>query len=129
MEKSIWINIYNEKELRDNGIYRPELQQPRDKNVWTKTEYEKKCLRKAKRQYKDDGLHFVNDCKPYCPFNGDLIVSLSKNKIFNKSTFSYKCNWNDIPYILSKFLNKNGDSLVKKISFNGISRCVKEFIK
>lgn len=115
-EKDIKINIRDDEEMIANGLNRSRAQQPRDPNVWTKTNYEKKQLRKV-RCHKSIG-HFMEIPIKEIPFRDKLIVYLVKNKFFDKTTLSFECFQHEISRILSKF-NTNKGSLVLKYSWNG----------
>lgn len=124
-EIDIWINVHDDEEVRKNGLIRPYLVESRDPDVWTKTPREKRQLKKYKRGYKG---HFYASEVETSPLVDTLIVYLSKNKWFDKPTYSFKCNIVDIPFIIQKFTVKN-KSFVKKYFFNGKTYKNNEFPK
>ena len=120
------VNCNDEQEMKSLG-YRNSLIS-RDKTVWTKTELEKKLLKKVKRRFKKYEFSSNWDFhKPHIPCYDKLIVQIYKNPNFLKkkgypvshTTFSFYCGQSDIPHILSKFTNENGESFVRYYKFNG----------
>lgn len=115
-----WVDVHNDQVMREMGLLRTLSLEPRDKDVWTKTSYERKMLRKYKCSQKDG--HFHSSPKKFIPVYGKLIVTLLKNNTFPKTTYSIKCWQHQIPEMLAKFwYSKNGytASLVAKYSWNG----------
>lgn len=127
-KKETRVNIYNEKEMKSLGL-RSDNVSPRDPNVWTKSKKEKNAIKKAKRIYKNnhpyENWHIGNCPEPYLPYKCKLIVYLRKNKVFDKSTYSYECTPNDIKSYLNKFEDKKG-SCVRKYKYNGKDYNVEE---
>lgn len=105
------VNVNDLEEMIALG-YRNPLE-PRDPTVWTKTNSEKKVLKRLRRFYKNyefaTGWSFK---KPSIPHHDKLIINIYKNPGFLKKngydsshlTFSYKCGQSDIPFILNKFM-------------------------
>jgi len=107
------VNVNDDNSMREAGFMRPYPVTPRDPEVWTKSNREKKALKKLRRVHKED-MHF-NNC-PHKPIRVEskLIIFLKKNKIYDKSTYSIKCWQSDVPEIVRSF-----DKNVIKYSFNG----------
>ena len=118
-----WIDVHNDDVMIEMGFFRPVLKEPRDKEVWTRTESEKKILRTLRRVCKRNTRYYSDPFK-FIPVPGTLIIQLKKNKIFPYSTYSKKCWQSDIQRILSKYKvpnpkNNTFKSLVVKYIWNG----------
>ena len=120
------VNCNDEKEMESLGYRHPLV--PRDQTVWTKTEFEKKLLKKMKRRFKN--YEFSSNwgyTKLHIPCYDKLIVQIYKNPDFLKrngfpvshTTFKFFCGQSDISYILSKFVDESGHSFVRWYKFNG----------
>ena len=120
------VNCRDEVEMIALG-YRNPLK-PRDTSVWTKTKTEKALIKKAKRIFK--GYEFSTSWsskKHPIPCYDKLIIQIYKNGDFlakngykcSHTTFSFNCGQSDIPYLLSKFVDSKGNSIVKWYKFNG----------
>lgn len=122
-EENRWVNVHDDEMMRNMGIFRPYLQVPRDKSVWSKTPYEKERLRSICKSTSDK--HFHMPPRKVIPIRGRLIIYLGKNKKFSKSTYSIECGQHEIPEILSKYTVYVQGGLrkviVKKYSWNGIT--------
>jgi hypothetical protein len=119
-----WINVHDDKVMREMGFPRPSIQSPRDESVWSKTISEKITVRKFKHMFKQRDGHFHGIPKQTTPVVGKLIITLMKNKYYPKTTYSMKCKQHEIPDILAKFKahdKKSGIdvSVVKKYYWNG----------
>lgn len=123
------VNLKNEKELMSLGL-RSKSVSPRDPNIWTKSKQEKKAIKKAKHSYKNahpfEDWHIGNCPDPYYPYQCKLIIYLKKNKVFDKTTYSIICNPNDIQNYLNTYVDKKGNSCVKKYKYNGKEYSVEE---
>lgn len=116
-----WIDVHNDHVMRAMGLYRPFNITPRDPSVWTKTNKERKELRKMKHSHKED-MHFHAEPKKFIKVRDKLVIYLKKNKIFPNTTYSFECWQSSIPSILAKFvINKNHrtESIVLKYRWNG----------
>jgi hypothetical protein len=121
-EEDRWIDVHNDETMRKMGFFRPLDQLERDKNVWTKNSYERKSLKIAKYSGKD--MHFHSIPRKIIPVQDKLIIYLTKNKKFPKTTYSVICFMHDIPNILANYnvvnsKTKMSKSVVSKYSFNG----------
>lgn len=125
--EDIKIDIYNDDEMRANGLWRPFNVTPRDPNVWTKTNKEKEGVKNMRAKWKNRG-HFPYLGKKHVNIRAKLIIYLSKDKNkykgFDKAVIATECYLHNIEDILSKYtvwnkrLNKS-ENLVLKYSFNG----------
>lgn len=118
-----YIDVHNDEVMNEMGLYRPSLQTPRDKSVWTKTPNERRLLRELRHSMKKD-MHLHSIPVRYIPIRGKLVIQLKKNKKFTKSTYSTDCWQHEINDILLKYFWRNSktkypESLVLKYSFNG----------
>lgn len=120
------VNCNDDMEMIALGYRNPLT--PRDETVWTKTELEKKLLKKVKRRFgKYEFSTSWGSTKPHIPCYDKLIVQIYKNPNFLKkkgyhpshTTFKFFCGQSDIPYLLSKFTDENGNSFVRWYKFNG----------
>lgn len=124
-EEDRWIDVHDDNVMREMGFARPFLQTSRDKNVWSKTPYERRILRNVKYSYDRSDSHFHSCPAKRGTVRTKLIVQLKSNKVFPKSTYSFICMDTDIEHILSKFRivvdqqTEQTESVVKKYSFNG----------
>ena len=120
-EEDRWIDIKNDELMISLGI-RPPHVKPKDKDVWTKTPYEKNAVKMKKRGNKNTD-HFYNVPVKHIPVRTKLIIQLKKNKVFDKSTYVTECWQHEIGDILYKYYveNKTGgkDCLIKKYIYNG----------
>lgn len=107
------IDVYNDEQMRNAGFLRPVMQQPRDPYVWTKTNRDRKLLKKYKVKMVDGHFHTVPEKISSVP--GRLTVQLVSNKVFPKNTYSHYCTESDIAFILKKYKN-----YIKKASWNGV---------
>lgn len=117
------INVRNDQEMIANGLIRCLPVEPRDPNVWTKSEHDRRLLYKYKYKLKHD-MHFHT-----MPFKSStvvdkLIIYLKPNKEYPKSVISIKCSLSSIPEIISKYYvmdKKSGKvvSLIHNYKFNG----------
>jgi hypothetical protein len=118
--EDIWIDIHNDDVMRENGLIRPRLQEPRDMSVWSRTLQERVTLRKFKRH---GHSHFHTSPAKFIPVYGKLIITLKKNNKFANTVYSVKCHQHSIPDIISRYCvkNKNGDyiNVVSKYYWNG----------
>ena len=124
-----WVDVHNEALMVALGIRNPDLE-PRDPSVWTKTSKEKsllKRLRNSKGGILVRGSSFVK----YEPlFKYKLIITIKKDDRFmtydktlkrkvHKTVFSHTCYPKEVPFILNKYYNEEGKSIVKKYSYAG----------
>lgn len=125
--EDIRIDIYNDDELRANGIWRPFDVTPRDPSVWTKTKKEKEAVRIMRAKWKNRG-HFPYLGKKQVNIRAKLIIYLNKDKNkykgFDKSVISTECYPHNIDDILLKYVVHNKrlnrpENLVLKYSYNG----------
>lgn len=119
----LWVDVHNDKVMRDMGFFRPFNQAPRDESVWSKTLEELRKLKQVKHSIKEDG-HFNATPKKFVKVSGKLVIWLKKNKVFPKTTYSTTCWINNIGDILSNYVVNNkklgiAESVVTKYSFNG----------
>lgn len=123
-----FINVHSDAECEKCGVYRAKVQIPRDPSVWTKTLHEKHILRTLSKLKGD--THFHTTPKKIIPVKDKLIIYLTKNNKFSKTTYSRECWQHEIPELLSKYTNyvkdKGNVSLVLKYFFNGITYGPKE---
>lgn len=133
-----WVNVHDDELMVSLGFRQPPLT-PRDPNVWTKTDAEKKRLANLKARIKGKFRAQWGYTAPEIPVYGKLIVYIKKDpkytiidpktkkKVF-KTTFSYKCGQSRIPRILATFnqvkINKITNTpvkstLVTKYCWNG----------
>lgn len=122
VEENRWINVHDDDIIKEMGFNRPELQATRDKSVWTKTSQERRLLRRYAKWGKDGYFH----SSPFkmIPVKSRLIVYLTKNNGFEKSTHSIVCWQHDIPAIISRFCKYDPKTesyinVVRKYSWNG----------
>lgn len=116
-----WIDVHDDNVMRAMGLWRPYDRIPRDKSVWTKTDSERKALKRVKHSSKRD-MHFHAIPRKFIRVYGNLIIQLKKNKMFPKTTYSIPCWQSNIPQILSKYIvNKHNrsESIVAKYKWNG----------
>lgn len=124
-EESRWIDVHDDNVMREMNFLRPFLQTPRDKNVWTKTPYERRILQSVKHTCsKNKDMHFHSIPAKSTKVSSKLIIYLKKNKVFPKTTYSTECWQSDIPSILSKYVITNhklnvSESVVAKYTWNG----------
>lgn len=111
------VNCHNEKEVITAGLRLYHAYEGRDESVWVKTKKERKQLNRVKH----DSVVSRNACPPRkTSFLRDkLIVQLKKNKTFPKTTYSIECWKHEIPFFVSTFKDKKGNSVVSKYYFNG----------
>lgn len=125
------INVHDDEQVRKAGLFRPFDVIPRDPSVWTKTDKERKALRKMKHIKLYNG-HFIVDPIKHPVVTAKLIVQLKKNNKFNKTTYSFICTDTSVANILRKFIttSKSGKSInwIAKYSYNGISYAPNETI-
>jgi hypothetical protein len=107
------INVHDDVLMTETLAIRPPHLKGRDKSLWTKTEFERNALDKAKHRVKKYDMHFHT--KPYeiIPVVAKLVVYLRKSNR-GKSTFSFECKQSSVKNILLKF----GKTLLK-YSYNG----------
>lgn len=111
-------NIITDDLMVKLGMRQPHVV-PRDKEVWTKTQREKKMLKRYKSK---ERIHFHTIPIKSIPVWSKLIIYLKKNKEYPKTTYSIKCWQHEISNILSNYCQvKKGkvENLVSKYSYNG----------
>ncbi len=123
-KESGWIDIHDDDVMRANGLWRPYDVTPRDPSVWTKTNAERKLIKKLRGTWKGLDLHFHNVPRKFIQVPGKLIIQLKKNKTYPKTTYSIKCWQSDIPEILAKYTitdkkTKTSITAVAKYKWNG----------
>lgn len=109
-KKSEKVDVYNDHLMVTLQLRQPPLD-PRDESVWTKSEEEKKELKKFRKLKFDLGNWGAP--KKIIPIPGKLIVQV---RGFKKTTYSHNCIQSSIPSILNKY-KENGDII--KYSWNG----------
>ena len=110
------IDIHNDKIMIELGLRQP-TGHVRDISVWTKTPNEKRILNKVKYSNFDGYFHSVP--RQIIPVRGKLIVYLSNNTVYPKTTYSIECWQHEIPRILSEYTvvdkkKSNKDKIVTK---------------
>ena len=120
-EEDRWVDVHNDEQMIELGIRPPHLA-PRDKSVWTKTQYEKKVLKSLRNIHKGQ-IHFYTVPKRSIPVRAKLIIQLKKNKKFSNTTYSTECWQHEIGNILLKYYSKNSktgynECLVSKYIYN-----------
>lgn len=121
------VDVHNDL-LMQKLIGRPKNRTPRDIKVWSKTPKEKKILKKSRYSFSKEDNHFHSTPKKFISVYSRLIVFLTKNKQFNKTTYSFMCYQHEIPEILSQFQAKGGRyNLVSKYTWNGKTYKAGEF--
>lgn len=111
------VNVYSDAEMNEAGFFRgAEIL----KYDFSKSKKEKKILRKMKYKIRDFDGHVYSTIKPYSSCkNAKIIIQLVKNKIFDKTTYSKICRYNDIPVILAKYSDpKTGKTFISKYKYN-----------
>lgn len=124
--ESDWVDVNDDALMVKLGIRHPSAA-PRDPSVWTKSPKEKALLKKL-RNHKSGILAKGGSSEKYEPlFKYTLCVTIAKDgkfmqfdkklkrKVF-KTTFSHKCYKKEIPFILNRYVNEEGKSLVKSYS-------------
>ena len=116
-----FVNVYDDELMVKLGI-RPPMVAPRDKSVWTKTQFEQKTLKSLRRNRRH--IHFHTVPEKSIPVRAKLIIYLKKNDKFPKTTYSTMCWQNEINSILLNYYQKNKKSgfnecLILKYSYNG----------
>ena len=108
-----WIDIHDDDLCISLGIH-PRNAEPRDMSVWTKTNKEKKELKRLRLRHKRDKMFGgVSESAPI-PVYDKLILYIK-----GKPTRSIKCAQSDIPRILSRYTLENGMSAIIKYYWNG----------
>lgn len=105
------VDITNDAEMVALGIRNPKVA-PRDLSVWTKTEKERKLLKKY-HHFPTPESHWAPPVKT-SRFIGRLIVNVNG---LEKTTFSHHCSETDIPYLLSRY--KSEHSSIVRAFWNG----------
>ena len=125
--ESEWVDVNDDALMVKLGIRNPNVE-PRDPSVWTKSAKEKALLKKL-RNHKSGILAKGGSFEKYEPlFKFTLVITIEKNPKFTqfdkklkrkvfKTTFSHKCYEKDIPFILNRYKDEEGNSLVKQYSF------------
>lgn len=121
-KKTNWVDIHDTNLMVQLGMH-PCFLKPKDPNVWTKTESEKKHLKALRKRFKG-AMHFHSIPTRPIPVRAKLIIQLKKNKKFPNTTYSTICNMHKISEILSTFFQENPtthimESVVAKYSYNG----------
>ena len=116
-----FVNVYDDELMVKLGI-RPPMVAPRDKSVWTKTQFEQKTLKSLRRNRRH--IHFHTVPEKSIPVRAKLIIYLKKNDKFPKTTYSTMCWQNEINSILLNYYQKNkktgfNECLILKYSYNG----------
>ncbi len=112
-------DVNNSKLMIELGIHPKDLE-PRDESVWTKTDKERKKLKKLRTKEK---IHFNSKPKSYIPLTAKLVVYLKKNKIFPNTTYSFICGPHDVIEIMDQFkqiIKGKLVNLVSKYKYNNI---------
>ena len=116
------VNVHDDEQMIELGIRPPHII-PRDKDVWTKTSYEKKSLKIERNKHKRT-IHFHSIPQKSIPVKAKLIIYLKKNKKFPYTVYSTECMQHKIGDVLSNYYSKNqktgyNECLVSKYSYNG----------
>ena len=117
-----WIDVHDDALMVELGI-RPKPLSPKDPNVWTKTNQERKLLRNLKRSHKEK-IHMGSIPEKVIPVKAKLIIQLKRNNKFPNTTYSMICYMHKISNILSSFMQYDKQSktminLVAKYKYNG----------
>lgn len=117
-----WIDIHDEELMIAFGIH-PQMLASKDSSVWTKTEQERKLLKKYRSEHKGK-MHIGTPPKREIPVKAKMIVQLKKNKKFKHTTYSKVCYMDQIDDVLSSFYELDNRTklpvnVVLKYSFNG----------
>lgn len=112
-----WVDVHNDALMVSLGI-RPRNVQPRDPSVWTKTDKEKKILKKLRNRYKPKFKSSSIAPKKHIPVYAKLIVQVN-SKAFPKTTYSHMCWQSDIQQILNNYVDKDGRPAYTKYHWNG----------
>jgi hypothetical protein len=116
-----WIDVHDDALMVELGI-RPKPLSPKDPNVWTKTNQERKLLRNLKRSHKEK-IHMGSIPEKVIPVKAKLIIQLKRNNKFPNTTYSMICYMHKISNILSSFMQYDKQSktminLVAKYKYN-----------
>lgn len=122
VENLEWIDVHDDELMIKLGI-RPPHAAPRDKSVWTRTQYEKKILKSERCKHKGDS-HFHSVPQKSIPVRARLIIYLKKNKKFPHTTYSTECMQHEIGNILPNYYMENyktkcNECLIAKYVYNG----------
>lgn len=117
-----WVDVHDDALMVELGI-RPKSLSPKDPNVWTKTNQERKLLRNLKRSHKEK-IHIGSIPEKVIPVKAKLIIQLKRNNKFPNTTYSMICDMHKISNILNSFMQYDKQSktminLVAKYKYNG----------
>jgi hypothetical protein len=124
--ESDWVDVNDDALMVKLGIRHPSAA-PRDPSVWTKSPKEKALLKRL-RNSKAGVLARGGSREKYEPLiKYTLNITIAKNDKFmqfdkrlkrkvHKTTFSHRCYKKEIPFILNRYVNEEGKSLVKSYS-------------
>lgn len=123
-EENRWVDVRNDKVMREMGILRPLPLVPRSSSVWTKTQLEKDVLREERNCTRKGDMHFHTIPYRHSTVRAKLIIYLKPNKDFDKSTYSKECSLSDVAEVLSNYKvynkkSKSMESVVAKYSYDG----------
>lgn len=124
-----WIDVHNDALMVKLGI-RPPILNTKDTSIWSKTNQERKSLRKAKRNSVKN-MHFSIAPEKNIPVTAKLIIYLKKNNKYPNTTYSTICKMNRIGDIIDNYYSINKHTkvvtnLVSKYSYNGKTYSPKE---
>lgn len=110
------VNVHNDAEMVGLKLRKP-VATPRDPNIWTKSDLEKKVL----ASWRSSGLDLstgVAAPSVATGFTGKLVIYLTKlPSKSHKSTLSFTCDRSDIDSILRECCNRGVE--IVKYSWNG----------
>lgn len=124
--ESDWVDVNDDALMIKLGIRHPSAA-PRDPSVWTKSPKEKALLKRL-RNSKAGVLARGGSREKYEPLiKYTLNITIAKDDKFmqfdkrlkrkvHKTTFSHRCYKKEIPFILNRYVNEEGKSLVKSYS-------------
>lgn len=124
-----WVDVHDEALMVQLGIRNPNAE-PRDPSVWTKSVKEKSLLKRL-RNSKGGILATGGMFEKYEPlFKYKLIITIKKNDKFMtfdkklkrrvfKTVYSHTCYLKEVPFILNRYCDEEGKTLIRKYKFNG----------
>ncbi len=122
-----WIDVTDDALMVSLGLRYPNAE-GRDPSVWTKSEKEKAILKKVRNSFSGTLCKGGGKQKYEPLLKGKLRFTIKKDDRFttfdsklkrrvHKTTFSVSCYKKDIPFILNRYVNEDGKSLITKYAF------------
>lgn len=111
-----WVDVHNDALMVELGIRQPNVE-PKDISCWTKSDREKKILKKLRKRFKHSLKTGSYHTSRIIPVYGKLIIQI-KPKSGYKTVYSTQCGQSDIPRILSNYVDSKGESVVIKYRWN-----------